>query len=96
MWYDNLTKHKGDYADVRSIIEQSTYRLLPREQVTIDFTILRRRRYGKEVNYGKPEGFAECVDKICSIFQRAQEQGYLTVKIAYVDDRPADISEYLI
>ena len=119
--------------------EHFTYKLLPREQVTIDFTwqkymgylweeladkmdtqdygknydalwdiltgcphrgedftILRCQRYGNGVNYGKQEGFTQYVDKICSIFQRAQEQGHLTVKIVYTDDRPADFSDYQV
>ncbi len=50
-----------------------------------DFTILRPRKITNAA-YGENERFTEYVDKICGIFQRAQSQRYLTVKIQYFDE----------
>lgn len=58
-----------------------------------DFTII-RPRYFTGIPYGHNASFTEYVDKICSIFQRAESQGYITVKIAYTDEGTEDLSMY--
>lgn len=60
-----------------------------------DFLILRPARY-KGIPHGDDDAFTEHVDHICRIFQRGQDEGYLTVKIQYTDDVPSDISSYRI
>lgn len=50
-----------------------------------DFTIL-RPRYFTGIPHGENAIFTEYVDKICAIFQRAQDQGLLTVQIVFTDD----------
>jgi len=54
-----------------------------------DFTILRPRSF-TGIPYGKDAAFTEYVDKICSIFQEAQEEGILTVRFEYTEDRAED------
>lgn len=60
-----------------------------------DFTII-RPRYFTGVAYGEDAGFTEYVDKICSIFQRAESKGYITVKTVYTDEGAEDLSGYEI
>lgn len=60
-----------------------------------DFTIIRPRQF-TEIPYGKNTSFTEYVDKICAIFQRAQDQGILTVRIQYEDSNMDPISDYLV
>lgn len=60
-----------------------------------DFTIIRPLRF-KNIPHGKDISFTEYVDKICSIFQRAQRQGILSVNIKYTDESTGDLSDYLI
>lgn len=50
-----------------------------------DFTII-RPLYFQNIPHEQDRIFTEYVDKICSIFQRAQKQGILTVSVKYVDD----------
>ena len=58
-----------------------------------DFTIIRPRWF-TGIPHGQNAGFTEYVDKICSIFQRAEAQGCLTVKIEYTDGELEDLSGY--
>ena len=60
-----------------------------------DFLILRPVRY-KDIPYGYNDVFTKHVDHICRIFQRGQDEGYLTVKIQYTDDEPGDVSPYQV
>ena len=60
-----------------------------------DFTIIRPRWF-TGIPHGQNAGFTEYVDKICSIFQRAEAQGLLTVQIDYTDGKPDDLSGYVI
>lgn len=60
-----------------------------------DFTII-RPLYFKNIPHNQDSLFTEYVDKVCSIFQRAQQQGILTVSIKYVDDTADKLSDYLI
>lgn len=60
-----------------------------------DFTIL-RPLFFKNIPHGEDRLFTEYVDVICSIFERAQAQGILTVSVKYVDDAADDLSDYLI
>ena len=50
-----------------------------------DFTII-RPRFFTNIPHGENQSFTEYVDKICAIFQRAQEHGIITVDIRYTDD----------
>ena len=50
-----------------------------------DFTIIRPLCF-KNIPYNHNDTFTNYVDKICSIFQRAQQERILTVVIKYVDD----------
>ena len=49
-----------------------------------DFVIYRPRTY-QNIPHGDNEGFTGYVNKICSIFERAQNHGYLTMKIIYTE-----------
>ena len=49
-----------------------------------DFTIIRPHSF-TGIPYEQDQKFTEYVDKICSIFQRAQQQGIITVDIRYTD-----------
>lgn len=60
-----------------------------------DFTIVRPLNF-KNIPYGQNRIFTEYVDKICSIFQRAQRQNILTVTVKYCDDTAENLSDYLI
>ena len=60
-----------------------------------DFTIIRPRWF-TGIPHGQSAGFTEYVDKICSIFQRAEAQGLLTVQIDYTDGKLDDLSGYVI
>lgn len=60
-----------------------------------DFTII-RPRFFRNIPYGQDSIFTEYVDKICDIFQRAQQQGILTVSVKYVDDTADNLSDYLV
>ena len=61
-----------------------------------DFTIIRPVRY-KNIPYGQNDIFTEHVDKICAIFQRAQQRyGDITVTVCYTDADRKDLSDYLI
>lgn len=50
-----------------------------------DFTIIRPRTF-TNIPHGQDQAFTEYVDKICAIFQRAQERGIITVDVLYTDD----------
>ncbi len=60
-----------------------------------DFTII-RPLYFRNIPHGQNTAFTEYVDKICSIFQRAQRQGILSINIKYTDDNAGDLSDYLV
>ena len=60
-----------------------------------DFTIVRPRWF-TGIPYGKNAAFTEYVDKICSIFQRAQSKGILTVRVEYIDSDMGNLPEYQI
>jgi len=60
-----------------------------------DFTIIRPRWF-TGIPHGKNEAFTNYVDKICSIFQRAEDEGILTVQVKYVEDGSEDHSAYII
>ena len=44
---------------------------------------------------GENAAFTDYVDKICSIFQKAQEQSILTVQFKYTDNEIENISDYM-
>ena len=59
-----------------------------------DFTILRPRTY-TGIPYGQNRQFTEYVDKICEVFQEAQDRyGDITVKIVYTDEEPENLEAY--
>ncbi len=61
-----------------------------------DFTILRPIRYAN-IPHGQNDRFTEYVDRICKIFQRAQQQyGDITVSIRYSDIDNEELLPYLI
>ena len=61
-----------------------------------DFTIIRPLKF-KNIPFGQNDIFTEYVDKICTIFQRAQQQyGDITVTVRCIDDKDEDWSDYLI
>ena len=63
-----------------------------------DFTILRPRHY-TGIPYGDNEGFTEYVDKLCGIFQKAQDrEGNITVELRYTDEenRAGQNDSYLL
>lgn len=60
-----------------------------------DFTIIRPRQF-TGIPHGQDILFTEYVDKICGIFQRARDQGILTVKIQYADSNMESITDYLV
>lgn len=60
-----------------------------------DFTIIRPRQF-TGIPHEQNAGFTEYVDKICSIFQRAESRGYLTVQIHYTDEGSDDLSGFNI
>lgn len=51
-----------------------------------DFTIYRLQQY-TNIPHGQDAVFTEYVDKICAIFQRAQNQGLITADIRYHNSR---------
>lgn len=59
-----------------------------------DFTII-RPRYFTGIPHGENAAFTDYVDKICSIFQKAQEQSILTVQFKYTDNETENISDYM-
>ena len=59
-----------------------------------DFTII-RPRYFTGIPHGENAAFTDHVDKICSIFQKAQEQSILTVQFKYTDNEIENISDYM-
>lgn len=60
-----------------------------------DFTIIRPRWF-TGIPHGQNASFTEYVDKICSIFQRAENQGILTARIEYTDGAADDLSGYTV
>lgn len=60
-----------------------------------DFTIIRPRWF-TGISHGQNASFTEYVDKICSIFQRAESQGILTARIEYTDGAADDLSGYTV
>ena len=50
-----------------------------------DFMIRRPVKF-QNIPYGHNEEFTKYVNKICKVFDRAQEQGYLTYRIEYTED----------
>ena len=60
-----------------------------------DFTIIRPLHF-RDIPYGRDHAFTEYVDKVCSIFQRAQQQGILTVGIKYTDGAAEDVSGFMV
>ncbi len=58
-----------------------------------DFVILRLRRYAGSSN--EPDGrLTKYVDQVCSVFQQAQEEGCLTVRVQYApEESPAPSAE---
>lgn len=61
-----------------------------------DFTIIRPKRF-VGIPHGENATFTKYVDKICSIFQEAQEQGDLTVQIEYIENKSSkDNSVYMV
>lgn len=60
-----------------------------------DFTII-RPRYFTGIPHGENTAFTNYVDKICSIFQKAQDRGILTVQVEYTDNKIENISDYMI
>lgn len=60
-----------------------------------DFTIFRLRQY-TDIPHGQDSAFTEYVDKICAIFQRAQDQGLITVDIQYHSNSNSSFSDYLV
>lgn len=60
-----------------------------------DFTIIRPRWF-TGIPHGENAAFTEYVDKICSIFQRAQSQGILTVRVEYIDSDMRNLPDYQI
>ena len=59
-----------------------------------DFTII-RPRYFTEIPHGENAAFTDYVNKICSIFERAQAQRILTVQLEYTDNEIENISDYM-
>lgn len=59
-----------------------------------DFTMI-RPRYFTGIPHGESAAFTDYVDKICSIFQKAQEQSILTVQFKYTDNEIENISDYM-
>lgn len=59
-----------------------------------DFTIIRPHLF-TGIPHGQDASFTEYVDKICSIFQRAESRGLLTVQIWYTDDGSEDLTGYM-
>lgn len=60
-----------------------------------DFTIIRPRRF-TNIPHGENEAFTNYVDKVCSIFQRAENKGILTVRVKYTENSLEDNSTYMI
>ncbi|MCI8423206.1 MAG: hypothetical protein HFF50_06715 [Lawsonibacter sp.] len=60
-----------------------------------DFTIIRPRCF-TGIPHGENAAFTDYVDKICSIFQRAQDKGILTVHIEHTDHKIENVSDYMI
>ena len=61
-----------------------------------DFTILRPLAFSG-IPHGQDHSFTEYVDKICAVFERAQQKyGDITVTICYTDQESGDMSDYLI
>ena len=61
-----------------------------------DFTIIRPLRF-ENIPHGQNDIFTEYVDKICAIFERAQQRyGDITVTVRYNNPDEKDLSGYLI
>lgn len=60
-----------------------------------NFTIIRPRNF-TGIPHGENIAFTNYVDKICSIFQRAQNRNILTVQIEYTDNKTENISAYMV
>ncbi|MBC5717463.1 barstar family protein [Colidextribacter sp. 210702-DFI.3.9] len=61
-----------------------------------DFTIIRPVRF-ENIPHGQNDIFTEYVDKLCAIFQRAQDRyGNITATIRYTDSEKNNLSNYLI
>ncbi len=60
-----------------------------------DFAIIRPRRF-TGIPHGENEAFTNYVDKVCSIFQRAESQGLLTIQVKYTSDGMDELSRYMI
>ncbi|MBP0973794.1 MAG: barstar family protein [Oscillospiraceae bacterium] len=54
-----------------------------------DFIIRRPVRFTK-IPYGQNEEFTDYVNRICEVFDMAQNHGYLTYRIEYVTDEDAE------
>ncbi len=53
-----------------------------------DFVILRPRRY-TGISSERDDRFTSFVDRLCSVFQEAQEEGCVTVRLQYVPEESA-------
>lgn len=61
-----------------------------------DFTIIRPVRF-EGISHGQDDIFTEYVDKICAVFQRAQERyGDISVTVRYTDCETSTLSSYLL
>lgn len=61
-----------------------------------DFTIIRPVRF-EGIPHGQDDIFTEYVDKICAVFQRAQERyGDISVTVRYTDCETGTLSSYLL
>lgn len=61
-----------------------------------DFTIIRPVRF-EGIPHGQDDIFTEYVDKICAVFQRAQERyGDILVTVRYTDCETGTLSSYLL
>ena len=60
-----------------------------------DFTIV-RPLYFQNIPGGQGQRFTEYVDKICNVFRRAEQQGFVRLKIEYSNAPIHDLSDYLL
>ncbi|BDF68795.1 hypothetical protein CE91St43_27670 [Oscillospiraceae bacterium] len=61
-----------------------------------DFTIIRPVRF-EGIPHGQDDIFTEYVDKICAVFQRAQERyGDISITVRYTDCETGTLSSYLL
>lgn len=61
-----------------------------------DDFIIKRPVMFTDIPYGHDLEFNEYVEKIISIFERAQQEGYLTIKVEYSDNDRSQNSDYLV